>query len=82
MILENLLNILAINLHKFFKNTRIMAENLRSPNTFFFGFIAKRLMLVGNQKVIEDSVKRGNTLFIKLSKDKIQIKVKDKAKVT
>ena len=60
MILENLLNILAINLHKFFKNTRIMAENLRSPNTFFFGFIAKRLMLVGNQKVIEDSVKRLN----------------------
>ena len=60
MILENLLNLLAINLHKFFKNTRIMAENLRSPNTFFFGFIAKRLMLVGNQKVIEDSVKRLN----------------------
>ena len=60
MIVENLLNILAINLHKFFKNTRIMAENLRSPNTFFFGFIAKRLMLVGNQKVIEDSVKRLN----------------------
>ena len=60
MTLENLLNILAINLHKFFKNTRIMAENLRSPNTFFFGFIAKRLMLVGNQKVIEDSVKRLN----------------------
>ena len=60
MILENLLNILAINLHKFFKNTRVMAENLRSPNSFFFGFIAKRLMLVGNQKVIEDSVKRLN----------------------
>ena len=67
MILEKLLNILAINLHKFFKNTRIMAENLRSPNSFFFGFIAKRLMLVGNQKVIEDSVKR---LYIK-SEDKI-----------
>ena len=32
--------------------------------------------------LIEDSVKRGNTLFIKLSKDEIQIKVKDKAKVT
>ena len=32
--------------------------------------------------LIEDGVKRGNTLFIKLSKDKIQIKVKDKAKVT
>ena len=60
MILEKLLNVLAINLHKFFKNTRIMAENLCSPNTFFFGFIAKRLMLVGNQKVIEDSVKRLN----------------------
>ena len=67
MILENLLNVLAINLHKFFKNTRIMAENLRSPNTFFFGFIAKRLMLVGNQKVIEDSVKRLNIT----SEDKI-----------
>ena len=60
MILESLLNKVAINLHEYFKNTRIMAENLRSPNTFFFGFIAKRLMLVGNQKVIEDSVKRLN----------------------
>ena len=60
MILENLLNKLAINLHKYFKNTRVMAENLRSPNSFFFGFIAKRLMLVGNQKVIEDSVERLN----------------------
>ena len=60
MILENLLNKLAINLHKYFKNTRIMAENLRSPDSFFFGFIAKRLMLVGNQKVIEDSVQRLN----------------------
>ena len=67
MILEKLLNILAINLHKFFKNTRIMAENLRSPNTFFFAFIAKRLMLAGNQKVIEDSVERLNVK----SEDKI-----------
>ena len=31
--------------------------------------------------LIEDSVKRGNTLFIKLSKDKIQIKVKDKRRL-
>ena len=60
MILESLLNKVAVNLHEYFKNTRIMAENLRSPNTFFFSFIAKRLMLVGNQKVIEDSVKRLN----------------------
>ena len=60
MMFENLLNKLAINLHKYFKNTRIMAENLRSPNSFFFGFIAKRLMLVGNQKVIEDSDQRLN----------------------
>ena len=60
MMFETLLNNLAINLHKFFKNTRIMAKNLRSPNSFFFGFIAKRLMLVGNQKVIEDSVQRLN----------------------
>ena len=60
MILESLLNKLAVNLHEYFKNTRIMAENLRSPNSFFFGFIAKRLMLVGNQKVIEDSVQRLN----------------------
>ena len=60
MMFENLLNKLAVNLHKYFKNTRIMAENLRSPNSFFFGFIAKRLMLVGNQKVIEDSVQRLN----------------------
>ena len=67
MILENSLNKLAINLHKYFKNTRVMAENLRSPNSFFFGFIAKRLMLVGNQKVIEDSVKRLNVK----SEDKI-----------
>ena len=31
-----------------------------NKNSFFFGFIAKRLMLVGNQKVIEDSVRRIN----------------------
>ena len=67
MILENSLNKIAINLHKYFKNTRVMAENLRSPNSFFFGFIAKRLMLVGNQKVIEDSVERLNVK----SEDKI-----------
>ena len=60
MVFENLLNKLAVYLHKYFKNTRIMAENLRSPDSFFFGFIAKRLMLVGNQKVIEDSVQRLN----------------------
>ena len=51
MILENLLNKLAINLHKYFKNTRVMAENLRSPYSFLFVFIARSLMLVGNQKV-------------------------------
>ena len=60
MILESLLNKVAVNLHEYFKNTRIMADNLHSPNSFFFGFIAKRLMLVGNQKVIEDSVQRLN----------------------
>ena len=60
MVLESLLNKVAINLHKYFKNTRVMAENLRSPNSLFFGFLAKRLMLVGNQKVIEDSVQRLN----------------------
>ena len=91
MILENILNKVAINLHKYFKNTRVMAENLRSPNSFFFGFIAKRLMLVSNQKVIEDSVERlniksgdtileigsgnGQALIEILKKSSLQIKV-------
>ena len=91
MKLESLLNKVAINLHKYFKNTRVMAENLRSPNSIFFGFIAKRLMLVGNQKVIEDSVERlkiksedkileigsgnGQALIEILKKNPLQIKV-------
>ena len=45
MILESLLNKVAVNLQEYFKNTRIMAENLRSE-ILSFGFIAKRLMLV------------------------------------
>ena len=91
MTLQNLLNKVAIFLHKYFKNTRVMAENLRSPNSIFFGFIAKRLMLVGNQKVIEDSVERlkiksedkileigsgnGQALIEILKKNPLQIKV-------
>lgn len=31
---------------------------MRSPKHFIFGYIAKRIMLFGNQKVIEDSVAR------------------------
>ena len=58
MVLESLLNKIAINLHKYFKNTRVMADNLRYPYSLFFGFITKKLMLVGNQKVIEDSLQR------------------------
>ena len=40
------------------KDTEIMAQNMRSPKHFIFGHIAKRIMLFGNQKVIEDSVAR------------------------
>ena len=40
------------------KDTEIMAQNMRSPKHFIFGYIAKRIMLFGNQKVIEDSVAR------------------------
>ena len=40
------------------KDTEIMARNMRSPKHFIFGYIAKRIMLFGNQKVIEDSVAR------------------------
>ena len=40
------------------KNTELMAQNMRSPKHFIFGYIAKRIMLFGNQKVIEDSVAR------------------------
>ena len=43
MMFENLLNKVAINLHKYFKNTRVMAENLRSPNSFFFWFHCKKI---------------------------------------
>ena len=40
------------------KDSEIMAQNMRSPKHFIFGYIAKRIMLFGNQKVIEDSVAR------------------------
>ena len=40
------------------KDTEIMAQNMRSQKHFIFGYIAKRIMLFGNQKVIEDSVAR------------------------
>ena len=40
------------------KNTEIMAQNMRCPKHFILGYIAKRIMLFGNQKVIEDSVAR------------------------
>ena len=40
------------------KDTEIMAQNMRSPKHFIFGYIAKRIMLFGNQRVIEDSVAR------------------------
>ena len=35
-----------------------MAQNMRCPKHFILGYIAKRIMLFGNQKVIEDSVAR------------------------
>ena len=40
------------------KDTEIMAQNMRCPRHFILGYIAKRIMLFGNQKVIEDSVAR------------------------
>ena len=40
------------------KDTEIMAQNMRCPKHFILGYIAKRIMLFGNQKVIEDSVAR------------------------
>ena len=40
------------------KKTSLMAENMREPRHYFFGYIAKNIMLMSNQKIIEDSVKR------------------------
>ena len=40
------------------KNTSLMAENMREPRHYFFGYIAKKIMLMSNQRIIEDSVKR------------------------
>ena len=52
------------------KDTEIMAQNMRSPKHFIFGYIAKRIMLFGNQKVIEDSVAR-----LGISKDDVVIEI-------
>ena len=52
------------------KDTEIMAQNMRSPKHFIFGYIAKRIMLFGNQKVIEDSVAR-----LSISNDDVVIEI-------
>ena len=52
------------------KNTEIMAQNMRCPKHFILGYIAKRIMLFGNQKVIEDSVAR-----LGISKDDVVIEI-------
>ncbi|MDA9598005.1 class I SAM-dependent methyltransferase [bacterium] len=52
------------------KDTEIMAQNMRSPKHFIFGYIAKRIMLFGNQKVIEDSVAR-----LSISDDDVVIEI-------
>ena len=55
-----ILNKSVLFIFKLFNNTSVMAENLRSPKHFFFGYIAKKVMVMGNQRVIEDSVRRLN----------------------
>ena len=40
------------------KNTEIMAQNMRCPKHFILGYIAKRIMLFGNQKVSRISAKK------------------------
>ena len=52
------------------KDTEIMAQNMRCPKHFILGYIAKRIMLFGNQKVIEDSVAR-----LGISKDDVVIEI-------
>ena len=52
------------------KDTEIMAQNMRSPKHFIFCYIAKRIMLFGNQKVIEDSVAR-----LSISNDDVVIEI-------
>ena len=40
------------------KLTKIMAKNMREPKDFFFAYVAKRLMLISNRRMIQDSVRR------------------------
>ncbi|PPR77379.1 MAG: hypothetical protein CFH01_01568 [Alphaproteobacteria bacterium MarineAlpha2_Bin1] len=40
------------------KLTKIMAKNMREPKDFFFAYIAKRVMLISNKKMIYDCVER------------------------
>ena len=47
-----------------------MAQNMRCPKHVILGYIAKRIMLFGNQKVIEDSVAR-----LDISKDDVVIEI-------
>ena len=42
------------------KHTRLMTQNMKSPNNGFLGNIAKYLMLSFNKFVINDSVKKLN----------------------
>ena len=58
MFINEILNLIVKSIYKLFKNSNVMAQNMRSPKDFFYSFIAKRIMLIANQKVIEDSVRR------------------------
>jgi len=42
------------------KHTKLMTQNMKSPNNWFLGNIAKYLMLSFNKFVINDSVKKLN----------------------
>ncbi len=51
-------NYLIVFIFNKLKFTKIMAENMREPRHFFFGFIAKKLMDISNRKMIKSTVQR------------------------
>jgi len=52
------------------KNTKMMAVNMREPKHFILGYIARKVMFFGNQRVIEDSVEK-----LCLEKDNVILEV-------
>ena len=55
---KNALDQFTLFLFKRIKNTKLMAKNLRAPKDFVIGYIARKVMQLDNQEVIQGSVEK------------------------